>query len=95
MLCLDDTMSRVGGVKLGKKKFSSKWFSDGEYIKDIWYNFDFLKNDSKGFPRADKKKVVYPGKGSLRIKKCHSLPQDVLDFFEFGKKLKFDDPPRT
>ena len=44
-------------------------------------------------------------KGSLRIKKCHKkwkksiillippLPQDVLDFFEVGKKLKFGDPP--
>ena len=24
---------------------------------------------------------------------CSSLPQDVLDFFEFGKNWKFDDPP--
>ena len=44
-------------------------------------------------------------RGSLRIKKCHKkwnrftifltppLPQDVLDFFEFGKNRKFDGPP--
>ena len=42
-------------------------------------------------------------KGSLRIKKCHKKwkkstifltppPQDVLDFFEFRKNLKTDDP---
>ena len=44
--------------------------------------------------------------GSLRIKKCRKkwkkstifltppcLPKDVLDFFEFGKNRKFDDPP--
>ena len=43
-------------------------------------------------------------KASLQIKKCPKkckkstiflppLPQDVLDFFEFGKNSKFDDPP--
>ena len=51
----------------------------------------------------------YEAKGSLQIKKCHKkwkkftifltpppLPQDVLDFFEFGKNWKFDEPlPRT
>ena len=35
-------------------------------------------------------------KGSHRIKnvkKSEKVHKDVLDFFEFGKNLKFDDPP--
>ena len=35
---------------------------------------------------------------SQKVKKVHHfldppLPQNVLDFFEFGKNSKFDDPP--
>ena len=35
---------------------------------------------------------------SQKVEKVHNfldlpLPQDVLDFFEFGKNLKFDGPP--
>ena len=36
---------------------------------------------------------------SQKVEKVHNfldpttLPQEVLDFFEFGKNLKFDDPP--
>ena len=36
---------------------------------------------------------------SKKVGKVHNfldpppLPQDILDFFEFGKNLKFDEPP--
>ena len=39
---------------------------------------------------------------SQKVEKVHNyldppapLPKDVLDFFEFGKHRKFDDPPST
>ena len=73
------------------------------YGLSLWYFF-FKRAKSKKNWGANKKKLPYILKGSLRIKKCHKkwkkftifltpLPQDVLDFFEFGKNRKFDDPP--
>ena len=70
------------------------------------FHYDLLMVLVGSVKEGLKKKIVENStQGSLRIKKCLKkwkkskiflpppLPQDVLDFFEFGKNSKFDDPP--